>query len=448
MDSSPIPGLIVFVAFLILNFIMYCFGEATQDLIEADLEDKSNSGDRKAGKLLKIVDKPRGFITTVQVISVISSMIVGIYQVPVFGEMLKTFLLKQFNGANETVMAVTSYVVVSFIVLILLISVGIIVPQMLARKNPEGWARRFVGIVNIFIGVLTPISAIVIGVAKIILKMCGIDYSEDVEHVTEEEIISIVNEGHEQGVLEEQEAEMISNIIEMDEKVASEIMTHRTNVVAVDGNMTLAEAVEFVISENNSRFPVYDEDIDNIVGILHIRDAFTCYKAGGNDNVPVKELGDVIREPKFIPETRSIDALFREMQKDKNHMVIVIDEYGQMAGILTMEDILEEIVGNIFDEYDEEEHNIVHHGEDTYIIKGTTSLSDIEHELDIKFDEEDYDTLNGYLISKLERIPSEDDTIELIIDRCKYEVLAIEGKMISLVKVTVFQKEAEEIEEE
>ena len=161
---------------------------------------------------------------------------------------------------------------------------------------------------------------------------------------------------------------------------------------------------------------------------------------------PVKELESLMREPKFIPETRNIDVLFNEMQKEKNHMVIVVDEYGQTAGILTMEDILEEIVGNIFDEYDEEDTNIVREDEKTYVIRGATPLSDIEDELEISFDEEDYDTLNGYLISKLDRIPSEDDEIVIETEDCRYDVLAIEGKMISLVRVTLLEKQ--EMEEE
>ena len=447
MDSSPIPGLILFIIFIILNFIMYCFGEATQDLIEADLEEKYQGGDKKSGKLLKIVEKPRAFITAVQLTSTCMAMIVGLYQVRVFSKLLGKLLVEQVNLDGTLAMTI-AYVAVSLVMLIVFIAVGIVVPQMLARKAPEKWARRFVTTVNFVIVLVTPVAFITIGMAKVILKIARIEYSEDVEHVTEEEIISIVNEGQEQGVLEEQEAEMISNIMEMDEKSASEIMTHRTNVVAVDGNATLAEAIDFILSENNSRFPVYDEDIDNIIGIIHIRDAFTCYKAGGKENVPVKELGDIVREPKFIPETRNIDALFEEMQKEKSHMAIVIDEYGQMAGIVTLEDILEEIVGNILDEYDEEDDDIVSVEENVYLIKGKTSLNDIEDELDVTFDDEDYDTLNGYLISKLERIPSEGDAIELVIDRCKYEVLSIEGKMISLVKVTVFEKENINNEEE
>lgn len=450
MDSSPIRGLILFAVVLILNFIMYCFGESCQNVNENDLEEKASDGDKRAKKLLKIVDKPRRFITTVQLTGTTFAISIGFYQIRLYGRMLSEALVKQFAGMNTTIVAVIAYIVTALAILIVLLSVGIIVPQRIGRRHPDKWAIRFVGIVSIIVTLLTPISALATGFAKITLKICGIDYNDETENVTEEEIISIVNEGQEQGILEEQEAEMISNIIEMDEKEASEIMTHRTNIVAIDGNITLSEAVGFIIDEINSRFPVYDEDIDNIIGIVHIRDVFTCYKKGGMEDKPIKEIADIMREPKFIPETRSIDTLFEEMQKEKNHMVIIIDEYGQTAGIVTMEDILEEIVGNIFDEYDKEDTNIVRENEKTYVIKGMTPLGDIEDELKIDFDEEDFDTLNGYLISKLERIPSEediDDNIVIDTKECRYEVLAIEGKMISLVRVTILEPQEDEEDE-
>ncbi len=444
MDSSPIRGLILFIVVLILNFIMYCFGEACQNVNENDLAERESDGDKKAKKLLKIVDKPRRFISTVQLTGTTFAIAIGFYQIRLYGGMLNELLVKQFASIGSTAILVVSYILTAIAILIILLAVGIIVPQRIGRRKPEKWACRFVGIVNIIVALLTPVTVIATGFARLILKLFGIDYNDDSENVTEEEIISIVNEGQEQGILEEQEAEMISNIIELDEKEASEIMTHRTNIVAIDGNLTLSEAVSFIIDEINSRFPVYDEDIDNIIGIVHIRDVFTCYKKGSMNDKPIKELTDIMREPKFIPETRNIDTLFTEMQKEKNHMVIVIDEYGQTAGILTMEDILEEIVGNIFDEYDEEDTSIVRENDNTYIIKGITPLGDIEDELEIKFDEEDYDTLNGYLISKLDRIPSEDDKIVIETEDCRYEVLAIEGKVISLVKVTILEKPEEE----
>ncbi len=447
MDSSPIRGLILFIVVLILNFIMYCFGEASQDVNETELEEKADGGDKKAKRLLKIVDSPRRFITTVQITGTAFAMLVGFYQTRMYGKMLTEILIRNFEGLKD-VAVIISYPVSAIFILVIVLTIGIIVPQLIGRRKPDKWAWRLEGIVGAIVTLLMPVTVVVTFIAKIILKIFGVEYSEDGENVTEEEIISIVNEGQEQGILEEQEAEMISNIIELDEKDASQIMTHRTNIIAIDGNRTLAEIAEFTINEINSRFPVYDEDIDNIIGIVHIRDIFTYYYKGNMNDRPIKELLHIMREPKFIPEARNIDSLFREMQKDKNHMVIVVDEYGQTAGIVTMEDILEEIVGNIFDEYDEEDTNIVQQDEKTYIIKGVTPLGDIEDELEIKFDEEDFDTLNGYLISKLERIPAENDKIVLETDECRYDVLAIEGKMISLVKVTILDKQESQEESE
>ena len=446
MDGSPIQGLILFFIFIVFNFIMYGFGEACQNVSESELKEKADNGNRKAGKILKIVDKPRNFVVTIQFMATAFAMVVGFYQVKTYGGMFALRLCKGFEGYERELISIVAYLLSALVIMTILLTVGIIVPQKLGKRHPEAWAMRYVGFVSVVVMLLKPLTLPILGLASLMLKIFGVDYSEDTENVTEEEIMSIVNEGHEQGVLEEKEAEMISNIIELDEKEASEVMTHRKNIVAVDGDWTLAETVEFIINENNSRFPVFDGDIDNIIGILHFRDVFSCYKKGGMDNVPIKEISEILREPKFIPETRNIDILFREMQKEKNHMDIIVDEYGQTAGIVTMEDVLEEIVGNIFDEYDEDEDNIVHESENTYIIKGITPLSDIEDEIDISFNEEDYDTLNGYLINRLDRIPSEDDNIVLETDECKFEVLSIEGKMISLVRMTVLKKETEDSE--
>lgn len=448
MDSSPIQGLILFVIFIVFNFIMYSFGEACQNISEGDLREKSDADDAKINKLLSVMDKPKSFVVTIQLTATTFAMAIGFYQVKLYGSLLMSFLIKRFDGTDSRVISGCIYMLTGLVLIIILIAIGIIVPQKLGRRKPEKWGLRCIGFVSVVMTVLKPVILIVSGLAALILKIFGVDYSDDTENVTEEEIIFMVNEGQEQGILEEQEAEMISNIIELDEKEAAEIMTHRKNIVAIDGDWTLSETVEFIINENNSRFPVYERDIDNIIGILHFRDAFSWYKKGSYGNKPIKDFTEILREPKFIPETRNIDIIFREMQKEKNHMDIIVDEYGQTAGIITMEDILEEIVGNIMDEYDEEENNIVSEGEGTYIIKGTTPLTDIEDEIDISFDEEDYDTLNGYLINKLDRIPSEGDDIVLETDGCLFEVLEIEGKMISLVKLTVLKKDSAEESDE
>ena len=248
------------------------------------------------------------------------------------------------------------------------------------------------------------------------------------ENVTEEDIMDMVNEGHEQGVLESSEAEMITNIFEFDDKEAGDIMTHRKNIVALDGSMSLREAAHFVLKEaKNSRYPVYGKDLDDIIGTVHMRDVLFA-------NVP-----GVLRPAHFIPETRNINSLFKEMQSQKIHMEIVIDEYGQTAGIVTMEDILEEIVGNILDEYDVDEQYIVRGEGDALIMSGMTPLEEAQEELGISFPEEDlenYDTINGLLISRLDRIPGDDEQPEIQYLGYRFCVLKVENKMIHSVRVT------------
>lgn len=257
--------------------------------------------------------------------------------------------------------------------------------------------------------------------------------------VTEKEIISMVNEGHEQGVLQASEAEMITNIFEFGDKEAQDIMTHRKNIIAVDGNMTLREAVSFVINENKSRYPVYDGDIDHIIGVLHYKDAVRAQEAGkdkGTLEKRVKSVKGLVREAVFIPETRNIDVLFHNMQSMKTQMAIVIDEYGQTAGLVAMEDILEEIVGNIMDEYDEEEEHIEEKSENEYIIEGLTPLEELEERFQISFEEEDFETLNGFLISRMDKIPDDDEQFETEVDGYHFKVLSVKNKMIENVLVT------------
>ena len=426
MDSSPILGSVLFTIFVIFDFIMYCFGEASQNVSDNELKNRAQDGDKRADKVLKINDNPRSFVVTIQFMATTFAVLSGAYNV---------FLYARLPLAGQ-IGAFAAHIG-------LLISLGIIVPQQIGSRKPEKWAMRLVDIVRVIMIILTQFTFIIALFSGILLKLIGIDYRGDYDNVTEEEIISIVNEGQEQGVLEEQEAEMISNIMEMDEKDAASIMTHRKNVVAINAEWTLAETVEFIMDEINSRFPVYDEELDNIIGIIHIRDVFTRHNKLENRDVKLKDIPDIMREPAFIPETKNIDSLFEEMQKDKNHMCIVIDEYGQMAGIVTLEDILEEIVGNIMDEYDEEDNNIIKESDDAYIIKGMTPLEDIEDVVGISFDEEDYDTLNGYLISKLDRIPEEDEKIELDTDKGNFQVLSVEGNMIAEVRFVVRKEEEE-----
>ena len=257
------------------------------------------------------------------------------------------------------------------------------------------------------------------------------------ENEIENEIVSMLNEGQEQGEILESEAEMITNIFDLDETNSSEIMTHRKNISAIDGEATLEEAMQFILDEPYSRFPVYLESIDNIIGILHIKDAIKFYVKEDVRYKAVKEIDGLLQKAYFIPETSKINSIFKNMQSQKTHMEIVVDEYGQTSGILCMEDILEEIVGNIFDEHDEVEVNITKLSDRVYQVKGLSPLSELEEELGISFEDEDFETLNGYLISKIDRIPDEDAGTVIEENGVTYQILAVEDKTISLVKITL-----------
>lgn len=289
-------------------------------------------------------------------------------------------------------------------------------------------------IVTFGIGLVIPADRVFKNFSKLVYKKFGVKVKGVPEDLTEEEILSVVNEGHEQGVLKANEAEMISNIVELDEKEAQDVMNHRVNVVELDGNLTLREALDFMLGENKSRYPVYDEDFDDIVGILHLRDAFVIHNNDKFLEMKVKEIDGLLREAKFVPETRNIHELFKQMQNEKLQMVIVIDEYGQMSGIITMEDILEEIVGNILDEYDEEDEVITNLGDETFLMNGMAELEEVEDVLGIKIEEE-FDTLNGLLISKLEHIPKEHETAVIQYQGYEFEILSIDNKKIGSVKV-------------
>ena len=254
---------------------------------------------------------------------------------------------------------------------------------------------------------------------------------ESLEERMEEEIIQMVNEGQEQGAIDDQEAEMISNIMEFDDKVASEIMTHRKNITAFEVNTPLHDVAIAVANDRYSRYPVYEVEMDNIVGILHIKDVLKFLLACPGEN----DLRKIMRKPYFVPETQNIRRLFRDMKSKSQHMAVVIDEYGQTAGVVSMEDILEEIVGNILDEYDVDEHFIQQIGDHTYLMKGLTELSEVEDVLDIEF-KDDFETLNGFLISKLEHIPASDEKATISYGGFVFDIVAMGDNIIDMVRVS------------
>lgn len=255
------------------------------------------------------------------------------------------------------------------------------------------------------------------------------------DDVTEEEIISMVREGHEQGTILASEAELIHNVFEFDDKEVKDIMTHRKNIVSLDGSMSFIDAIEFIIDTGKSRFPVYENDVDSIIGVLHIKDAFTFFEKNEVYRSSIKDIDGLIRPVDFIPETVNINDLFKKMQSKKSHLAMVVDEYGQISGLIAMEDILEELVGNIEDEHDEEENYIRKNDDETFIMDGMTEFSDVKEALSLAVDDDAYETLNGFIISLSDKIPEEGDKTVISAYGYRFSVMSVEDKVIKQVMI-------------
>lgn len=420
MDSYWPAAVILLVLLTGMNIILYGFGAALQNLNQTELEEKAESGDEKASRLLAVLDKPGNFIASLHIIETILNMAAG----------AGIFLaVQRLHPGYAAILLV--------ILFILLVSISVVIPRKMAADSPEQWADALLGPVSLMMKASLPIGVPVAFISGGVLRLFGVDPDSDEEKVTEDDIKLLVSEGHEKGIIKAGEAEMVQNVFELDEKEAGDIMTHRTNIVALDGHMTLDEAVEFIRNEaSNSRFPVYEEDIDHIIGILHIRDVLNFSEEKECRQQKLCEIEGLLRKPNFIPEIRKIDQLFHEMQARKSHMEIVVDEYGQTAGIVTLEDILEEIVGNIEDEYDEEEKLIVRRSDGTWLLDGMAPLAEVAEQLGITLDEKDlenFETLSGFLISRLDRIPEEGEKPVIACCGWIFKIRQVGGKTIRTV---------------
>lgn len=442
-DALWTVSVVSFLVLLAVEVIYYGFGSAMQNLNPAQLkEEAEDAANKKSRQILQISEHPERYVNTVQVLVTCIQLVIGGYFIGVFQSLIHPPINSLFVK-YETVANIVSLLISGFILLFIILIFGVMVPKRLGAKYAGTWAYTFIGPIVFVNRLLTPITGLMGLVTGLVLRIFGIRPGEDEGDVTEEEILSMVNEGHEQGVLRASEAEMISNIFEFSDKEAKDIMTHRSNIIGIDGNASLKEAVDFMLSGANSRYPVYIENFDHIIGIIHLKDACRMLENGKDSTRPIKSIRGLIREANFIPETRKIDVLFRNMQSIKTHVVIVIDEYGQTSGLITMEDILEEIVGNIFDEYDDEEEFIEQKGEDCYEIDGLTPLDELGEELEIDFSDEEYETLNGLMISHLERIPEDGEEFDMDYDGYNFKVLAVENKMIKRVLVSRIRKKQE-----
>ncbi len=259
------------------------------------------------------------------------------------------------------------------------------------------------------------------------------------DDAVEEEILSIVEEGHEQGAIESEEAEFISNVFEFGEKEARDIMTPRQKIVGIGSELDMQETMEFMIQNNYSRYPVYEEDVDNIIGMLHMKDAVAAYMKD-----PKQTVANVVSEPIYIHPTHKISKLLKKMQESKNHLAIVVDEYGQTEGLVALEDIIEVIVGDILDEHDEEEVDIMRLATGNgYIVNGTTNLEELEDLFHIEFPKEDIDTVNGFMLYEYGKLPENQEKVKIVYQGFLFEAMEYDEHMISKVRIRKLQESVE-----
>ena len=449
MDDSGVAGSIIwFVILLFLEMLLNGFYSAFRHMKGAEMEETDGEvAGRPVAKQFRIsylTEHQAQYNGAMQLGMVMVSLLLGalhLYRLNVYAGYF-VYRAAIYNIGNLTdwhisLFAVLTAILVTLLMLYIIMTFGISIPRKAASRNPERWLSFGVTPVYYIVRIVTPFAMLISATANGVLRLCGIHVTGDKFDVTEEEILSMVSVGHEQGILQANEAEMINNIFEYGDKEAKDIMINRNNMIGIECTVTLQEAAAFIVDAHNSRFPVYDGTIDSIVGILHLKDVMRMQMNEKMKNKPIGKIKGLLREPRFITEKRKIDDLFRVMQTEKIQMVIVIDEYGQTAGLVALEDILEEIVGNIEDEYDEEASYISASGADEYVIQGKMPLEELGEQLGLNFEEEPFDTVNGFVISRLEHIPEEGEDFEFEYAGYTFRIMEVKDRMIQTVLARV-----------
>ena len=449
MDTGEDPGgLVLFLLLLCIDIVTYGFSAAVRSWHPEEPEEESREGkdrdkkkspqDERRKKRLSAIDEEsaRGLMVYVNAVSCVLNLVFG----AVFGVSWTKHLALLFNTVlgMPTAARVLGGIAAWFLLLVIVLTFGIRIPGALARKNPEAWILRCYPFYRLLRTIVTPVAWLSGVLSKGILRCLGIRDFSMREDVTEKELRSMVSDGQQQGVIEKTEAEMISNIFDFSDKEAGDIMTHRNDIRAVDATFSLREAIDYMLGQHNSRFPVYQDNIDNIRGILNLRDAVKYLHQHPEDGAKrVGSIAGILRTPIYVPETKDIDDLFRQMQKEKQQMVIVIDEYGQTSGIASMEDILEEIVGNIMDEYDIDEHHITATGnKNEFIVDGRAELSELTKVFGIRFEDERFETVNGFMMAAMDRVPQPGDKFSVEYGGFRFRILSVKDRQVSKVMMT------------
>ena len=379
-------------------------------------------------KIQLLLESPNRFYITVHLGLTLSSFCIAASAISLL-KMLEGVVDGEYGDTNPAyiISAVVMVVVLAFVVVTLLR----VLPNRLVKLHPEKTAAAIAKPLLAVYHIFRPLSAIPGFLSDGILRLIGYDPKHMQDEVTEEEIRLMVDMGNETGAIEKSEKEMINNIFEFDDRSAAELMTHRTEIVAVPADAGLEEVIRLATDEGYSRMPVYEESIDNIIGILYVKDllGFAIQSTEGF------HLRDHIRKALFVPETKRCEELFQQLKTKRIQMAIIIDEYGGTSGLVTMEDLLESIVGNIQDEYDEEEEQISRVADHVYLIDGMISLEDVERLFDIKFPQDsEYDTLGGYITEQLGHIPRTGELASIELGNVQFTVVSMVERRIAKVR--------------
>ena len=434
--------ILVLVILILLNAYFAATEIAFISLNDSKIEREAKAGNKKAKNILKMLKTPSKFLATIQIGITLAGFLSSAFASDAFADRLAPILNSWMPFWGVEVWQGISIVIITIILSFFTLVFGELVPKRLAMKYYEKIAYATIGVIRSISVITAPFVKLLTFSTNMVSKIFGVGEAEE-EVVTEEEIKMMIDEGEEKGTIEKGERVLLNNVFEFNDIIVSEIMTPRTDMYAIDINDDIKNWLDEVDEYKYSRIPVYDESIDDIKGILFVKDILKPLK--DNEEIDIKRL---MREPYFVPESKDIDELFREMQQNKVQMAIVIDEYGGTAGLITMEDIIEELVGNIFDEYDDEEIDVKKIDDNTYILDGTLTSYELKKIFDVELPEGDYETLSGYLLEKLGRIPDEDEHPVIEDDKLTYKVEEMEDKRIKSVKVCKNMNEESEPQEE
>ncbi|MBR7061856.1 MAG: HlyC/CorC family transporter [Clostridia bacterium] len=427
VDDSSVPiQLVIGIISFILSIVFACAENALDKLNDSELKKNSQkTGGKRYDRLLKVSADDTDYIEAMHTgklftlfVSVVCFFLILLnYIVPVLSVRTQLLFVLLYLAVCTLISSVFVY----------------LIPRHITTQDPIKAGTRLVGFIVLFRTLLFPFVRLNYYLAKAFLALFRVRITRAPEKITEDSIISMVNEGQETGVIGDEEREMISNVFDLDDKTAGDVMTHRTELCAVSASDSLDKILDVACGERYSRIPVYKDTVDNIIGIIHIKDLLRV------DPESFK-IENVLREAAFVPESQKVDEVLNVLRKNSTHLAVVVDEYGGTAGIVTMEDILEELVGNIRDEYDTEEEIIEEQeirklDDNTFLVAGLASIETVNEQLDISIPEDEYGTVSGFVIGLLGKIPEEDTHPEADYENLHFTVESSNDKIITQLRI-------------